>query len=645
MLNRIFKNSLTIEHIFIYVSAYILFTFIITIFLTEFSLFYFAKYVIGICTVILIAITFYLFISNKVNVNIAKKDFIAFVLVLFFCFVNSFYFHGGFAGGRDDGVYANSALYLANNNTFYIHEENVASYPGFIESPKGIITQFYLGYPSWLALFFDVFGANSIVFVNFPLLTIGLLCVYFICKTLINWKAGIITIVLISTSYPFLWFTRNTYSENLSFMLTWFGFYCLIKSFKELNKWYIILALLSINILLTVRVESIPLVVFVNLFLVFGFLRYKHKSSLITLIIIFAISIIPALYYYLALDPRYIQIFQSKLQGILGGAPNSAQTSNSTVSAVPNVGNIIEYNQPAFVFFLLQLYNLYFFILMIPLALLKSFFLENKIIKAYIMSTILLLAVNFYFLYRPSINFDQPWFLRRYMPVILPLAFICFCFMINRLNSRAKVFALSLIIVFNVIIATPIITLKQNAGVTEQIKQVNMLNENDLLLVDYNNTGRYKVAEPLFFNYNIKTVAATPSTLSDLFGKNKSKEEGLYIGQAFQIKPKLFCNSDNVYVLTTQYQPNILTDIVENRYVHKVKDFQLNYDELVKTCELFRITKKATQEHMANVNYNEAKSFCNQVPEEITYQQVKLSIYKINKSALQNTEKRLCNKI
>jgi hypothetical protein len=641
-IQKLYKLSL--EDIFIVISSFIISIFLVSIFLTVFNLFYFVKYFVLILMTFIIITFIYLILLKKIQVNISKHDMYASVIVVAFCTFSVILFHEGFTGGRDDGVYANSALYLSKFNTFYIQQQNVSSYPGFITTSKGIITQFYLGYPSWLAMLFSLFGPNILNFVNFPLLTIGLMSIYYICKKLVNWQVGIVSLILISTSYPFLWFTRSTFSENLSFMLTWFGILCLLKSFENHKKKYILLSLISINVLLTVRVESIPLVILLNCFLIWGYFRYKMKSSLYLLLSIFGICLIPVIYYYTYLDPRYIGIFSSKLSGLLSLFTGNHQQKALSDTIINTDKNIIEYQQPNFVFYLLQYYNIYFFILMIPLALIKTFLNKNKIIASSFLVIVVLLSVNFYFLVKPSINFDQPWFLRRYMPVILPLGIICFCIVMSSLNKKAQMVICSLIVSFNLFIASPILTFKQNYNVLAEANEnlVPLIKSKDLLLIDYDSTGRYKLAEPLFFRYNISTVATNANTINALLGIRSKTIVGLYDDTSFQLPPQYVCSFDNIYVLTSSYEPNLFTKLIEKNKIIDIKTLHYEYPELLNTCELFRITKKATPEQMANVNIREAKAFCNQIPNEISTQSINLKLKKFDSSLVQQIKSKSC---
>lgn len=638
------KITISIENVFIGSAAIVVIIFLAAILLAEFNLFAYVNvlWIFSILSIGLVGMT-YLVIAKKIKVSLSRWDIIAIILTLSFCALNLFFFHEPFSGGRDDGVYANTGLYLAKFNSIYIKDVNVATFPGFINTSKGVISQFYLGYISWIAMIIRFFGVSAISFVNFPLLLIGLVSIYYICKNIEGWKTGILSIVLISISYPFLWFTRKTFSENLFFMLTWFGTLCLIKGFNNKNIKFFLLSILSLNLLSTVRVESIPLVLLMNPILIAAFFKQKIKKYLLVLFPIIILSLIPAIYYYAYLDPRYIGIFRSEISTVLTMISNKLNRVHSSTSSIINK-NIIEYSQPQFVFVLLQLYNFYFFIFMIPIAVIKSFYFYSKKQRIHFILIILILLPNLFFLIKPEITFDQPWFLRRFMPVILPVGIISFCSVVSVLNKKIQVLVIAIILVGSFSISAPIFIFKEYSGAMEQTQKAlqGHVSNNDILLVDYDRTGHYKLAEPLSSVFNYKTAAVERISLLKLFGKKVDNSNQLYSGQAFQINPKNICTYNNLYILTTGGDKNILTDIVANEKIIPIKDYEIKYDELINTCELFRITDKTTLEQMANVSYNSAKEYCNSIPNDIYTEDLNIRLEKIDTGTFNEMKNKTC---
>ncbi len=639
------KLYLSLESIFFIATGFIFVIYLLSLFLVQFHVFQYEQGIFLLPILILTAvILLWKIIIRNISFSLDRMDLLAFALVLLFCAANVFFFHESFAGGRDDGVYANTALYLAKHNTLFIKESFVQTFPGFVKTPSGIISQFYIGYPVWIAIFLRLFGYASINFVNFPLLVIGFLSLYYISKEFDNKRFGVIIIILLSISYPFIWFTRTTFSENLAFSLTWFSIVCFLKGFQNKAMLFYLLSVISGNLLLTVRGESIPQVLLLDGIIVFLTSMHSKKFSVV-IFLVGALSLLPTVYYYIFLDPRYIEIFRSLLTNLSTTILHKIRPTGGK-TATHSRKDIVSNHQPEFVFWLLQLYNFYFLILMTPLAILKSFKISDTKKKWKLFLIILILLPNFYFLITPSINFDQPWFLRRFMPVILPFSIFCFSFIICTIQKKIQVLGILLILTTSIIISIPIITLKEYSGILAQLKShipSNITNK-DLLLVDYDNTGHYKLAEPLFFSLNYNSVAVESFSIAKLFGNTEVMNNNLYEGQTFQFDPKNLCTYNNLYVLTTPNEPNIMTNIINSDSITVVKDFTLTYSELTKTCELFRIANQTTFEQMANVDYTAAVNFCNTIPNTIVKQTIKLRLEKINNTVFQSIKKNTCTK-
>src|SRR5260221_8045262 len=153
-MNGVKHYVLSIENIFFSTASIIVGIFLISVLLAEAHLFHLQNILLwysifGIACIVSVILYF----QEKFTVSFSrdKHDVIAVILVISICAFNVFYFHESFAGGRDDGVYANTALYLVRHNSLYITQRIVATYPGFMETSHGVISQFYVGYPIWIA--------------------------------------------------------------------------------------------------------------------------------------------------------------------------------------------------------------------------------------------------------------------------------------------------------------------------------------------------------------------------------------------------------------------------------------------------------------------------------------------------------------
>lgn len=632
-----FINTMTITKTVIGLSTILLLNIWFTVMLLEFNLYStLTVLLVYFASIIVVAIFVLLMITHNSQFDFTRNDLVAIGIVTLFCIFNIIYFHEAFRGGRDDGVYANTALSIANNNSLYIHNDLAISYPGFNKTPKGITMQFYPGYSVWIATIFKILGYQSIYLVNFPFLFFGLLLLYSLCKYLLNELFGIVAVILLSTTFPFLWFTREIFTENIFFFITGYLTLNIYFWFKTKDIKYFLLSALGIFVLSTVRVESLPLIVM--LFLICSKTLSKNIASFSVhwkLLTILGISMltIPTAYYYLAIDPRYSGEILHTISGLTNHLNLLHHNSTQITASKGNVGNnIIQNYQYLFTYILLQNYNLYFFISFIPLALIKE--AVNKHKSKPILFLFLFLIPNFYYLFNPSINLDQPWFLRRFMSVIIPFSIICFCYCIYETKKQYQILIVALLITINITLSSNILFLKEFSGVVNTLSTniAPLFKPTDLVLVDYSNTGHYKIAEPLYFINHIHTAAVQESTLYNLLGKNITDTNNLYSGLSFTLSKKSICNFNSIYLITS-VEDNQLKDIVKEKSI-PVKTSRLTYNELEKTCELFRLSDNTTAESMAHVDLYQAKNYCSTIPKNVFSNNINLQVLKLDSSVV-----------
>lgn len=109
---------------------------------------------------------------------------------------------------------------------------------------------------------------------------------------------------------------------------------------------------------------------------------------------------------------------------------------------------------------------------------------------------------TFIYLIFPHITIDQPWFLRRYVPIILPSAFLFTAILLFELVRNKKLLAsiIAAIIVMNLVIASPILAFSDNNGMLKNVENLcSHFSDEDLILVDRYVTRDYKMADPMFF--------------------------------------------------------------------------------------------------------------------------------------------------
>jgi hypothetical protein len=583
----------------------------------------------------------YLIKKRKLAVSLPRVDIMALIVITLLTAFSVFYFHDTYFGGRDDGVYANAAVYLAEHHTLFITNPLAQTFPGFVQSVYGSVMQFFPGYTAWIAILSTLFGRSSIIFSNAPLLFLGLASFYLVCKRIIKPTTALAALIILGTTFPFLWFTRKTFSENLAFFLTWYGLLAYLSAWETKRTLPVVIAFLSFAILLTVRIESVALVIMLLAMVIMAHVSKKHTVINSMSFLFFALALLPALFYYAFIDTRYVGEIASKLTDLVHHTP-VAPAAAALPEEAPDP-SYIQFNQPTFVFFLLQLYNFGYYILSIPMALLLSIKRYASKSSTTFRIIFFILLPNVYFLLNPQINLDQPWFLRRYMIAIIPLGIASLLFMAERMPRRILGLIAILAIFINLYITAPVLFFREYHGAVSELAQADFprLISDQLLLVDYASTGHYKLAEPLFFLYGINAAAINSSSLLYSQGLAPTVNSTIYTDKSFSLPKGAICSYHDIYLLSAQNGP-ILTELNAENSVTEVTKIPLKYDELVKTCELFRVAKDVNAEQMAHVTLDTALSYCSELPSYIYQSKQNLSLYRFNDDYANSLKSNLC---
>jgi len=144
------------------------------------------------------------------------------ILLLVIIIVSAFnfvFFHDTFFGNRDEGVYANSAVYLSEHGELP-------------DRVGGMSTRHYLN-TTFFAEMYGLMGFPGMKSANVIPMALALLCVFLLVKgiTKKEW-AGIMAVAIIAVSYPFVWFARRTCNEILFFSLFWIAVFFSYRCFK-----------------------------------------------------------------------------------------------------------------------------------------------------------------------------------------------------------------------------------------------------------------------------------------------------------------------------------------------------------------------------------------------------------------------------
>lgn len=519
------QNVLTFEVLFIIISSLIFLIAEIGTILAILKVYYVSVVNILIFVTFLVFLIFLL--KHKVKVKkLTRHDWIALGIVFFFGALNTYFFYDSFSGGIDTGVYPNAASLITTHHSF-TGVENI-NFPGWGKIDGGFRLNFDYGYPTWLAIHYSIFGLFGIQLSSFLPMIIGTLSIYFICKHSFNSTVGIASVILIVTTYPMLWIMRMTLTEVLAFSLLWFGILSFLLTYQRKNTFYLYPAILAFSFGLLTRPEFIPTyALFIGILFILFLLKNDTWFIDKKIIIYLVLAAVPFLIYTYLINTRYFNTMLAFLKdpSILitptQHLPQELQLLNDPISS----------HYPEFVFRMLSEYNIYWFIILIPFtfAFLRNI---NKTLSINFLIICILASPYFIYLFHPSITLFQPWFLRRYIVAIIPLAIIStvafFHYKIQ--NKRVLYTIFGLILISNLVIAGPIITLSENAGMIKQVGDISSkFTSNDLVIVDQYSSS-YKIADPMFFVYGIETRWVNPMTFDEVFEEiSHLRDKKIYI--------------------------------------------------------------------------------------------------------------------
>jgi len=454
----------------------------------------------------------YLIAFNKVKFEINHRFFLIFLLSLLAIFVFSLYTVPTIFSGRDQGALSEAAIQLSQNHHlafsfpaekefFGIYGSGPAlNFPGFNYTSKGdLLTQFPLGYISWLAIFYSIFGLNGFVVANSVTFIIFLFSFYLTARYYLRASSAIATVILVLTSFIFSWFFKFTLSENLALMLTWFGIYGFVMFTRNKERFYLLASLSAFTLLVFSRIEALGFLAILTAILLIKYKDWKYLlfvvigKKLLLLLGGFALIYI----FHLVVDA---QSYHAMLKGLLSpfiSLGNGLQDSSS----VPFIATAI------YTIKVLSAYSLTGFILFG----IVGFIYLWKHKKFEILIPFLIVAPTFLYILHPSISADHPWMLRRFVFSVIPASILYTVWFFDWFFKKRVYFYVftSLLLAANLIVFAPYLTVSPNKNLLPQIKDIGSNFKNsDLVLVDRDATGDgwSMMTGPLNFLYGKQAV-------------------------------------------------------------------------------------------------------------------------------------------
>lgn len=426
-----------------------------------------------------------LFFKNNLFSKIDRSSRAVFLMSLGFILLFSAFTVPTVFSGRDQGSYSEAAIRLSQNHKlefstpasgefFKIYGPGKAlDFPGFNYTKEGrLITQFPVGYISWLATFYSLFGLSGLTIANAVSFFVFLLSFYLLARTYLSKIPLIASYLLLVTSFIFSWFFKFTLSENLALALVWFGILQLVMFLKNKDKLYLTAAILSFGALIFVRIEA-----WAFLFMIAVVLAVKYGKNfrkIFNRLQIYLISL-TALLFLVSLKINNA-FYISFAKGFLKSVENPIKSNSDPISSLIYLWKV------------LNLFSLLPFIILAIVGLV--YFLKKK--QYDVLIPFFIVVPTFIYLIHPGISDDYPWMLRRFLFSVAPVCILyCVIFLDHFFKNKHFLYALFfLLLISNVAVSFFYLPVSENKNLLEQVQKMSASFKNqDLVLVDQKATG------------------------------------------------------------------------------------------------------------------------------------------------------------
>lgn len=353
--------------------------------------------------------------------RILKRSSTAFrsacAIALLLSFLPAFFSEPTIFSGRDQGSIAEAAWRLAENGQLafstpagqlfaqiYDSEapvDTALNFPGFAYvGESALITQFPLGYTSWLAGFITLAGLHGYAIANAILLFLSLITVYSVIRLFAHPFYALAGLILAGASFLPSWFAKLTLTENLALFLFLFLAESLILYLRSGRFVFYASALLAGGLFAFTRLEGFAFLGIALVIMLFSphtraiWKTYPLKSIILPGLI-FALFFLRDFF----LNLPYYRMAGKGLAKFAGSTEGGAIISGGTP-----LGPIL------FTYGLLILFIIGFFGILV--------FLKKR--RYTLLLPALIALPTFIYLFSPNITPDHPWMLRRYLFSIFP---------------------------------------------------------------------------------------------------------------------------------------------------------------------------------------------------------------------------------
>lgn len=588
-------------------SMFVVFLIIQTLILTWLNHFEFLYVIFSVVVSLALSVIFYYFIKKDLKL-LPHLNILPLIIISFVCLIFIFFPHDIF-GGRDEGLYANLAVYLTNhgnlNTPLYLNPN-----PAIVQSWTGRVP----AYTTWLAIQNIFFGQNWMLRSSVIPVFLGLICLYLATSFSGGKKVGLITLFLYTSCLPFLWLARETLSENLAFFLLWFLVLSLILFFKTKRNIYLSSLFLISWLFSFTRIEGLYIQITTLLAFIFIALITKiislRKTMFISLVYLFLIASTFLIFDRVS-NEKYLNIAVSSVT-------NQVTKEFSFTSVNQNKDIKLIDRIPAFVTLMMAKYNLLLvlssILLVIPIIIIdKKICFNNKI---YFIGLLIIFSPEFIKVINPGISLDQPWFFRRYIYALIPLGYFCLSMLLNKIIKHRLLATIVIGLFFiNIFFSRKIISLKNNWSLTKAIETiVKDVSQNDFIILRSHDilSNWYDPAIYLSYQKEIRSLPLNWVEIKNWLPKEKIFEMVHY---------------DRLYLLSDNELENY-----KNFKLIKISTTKVEYEQLQFDCYLALLNKKLGAIYIYDnmlLPYQEVISYCSETDNQILNVKKKIFLYEL----------------
>lgn len=414
-------------------------------------------------------------------------------------------------GGRDQGAIAEAAWRLAQHGSVSFHTQTAdtffaiygpgqaLNFPGFFYTESGaLVTQFPLGYTSWLASFIALFGFSGFTTANLILFCLTLWTCFELLRRFMSPRMAWVGATLYGFSFLPLWLSQFSLSENLAALLFFVLALLLIRLRDQFRVTDFILMLLTAGFFPFVRIEGFAFLALACLWCI-G-IRSIRTSLFERPVIRLGLPLLMWLFVFSRAFVVDLPFFTTIAKAILKHV--------HVFQSLASVGDSPSINLAA-VFFP---YGILLVFVLGGVGIL--FLIRNHSFRP--LALLFLAAPTLWYFIDPSISADHPWLLRRYATSLYP-TFFCLAWMAVALflestqrTQRFLAWTLSGAFVLALLPASLMwLTAPRDTKLLDETRTLaNQFGERDLILIDRLASGDpfSLLAGPLDFLFHRRAV-------------------------------------------------------------------------------------------------------------------------------------------